>query len=79
MGKPKWLIWLGSALILGGAVILASYSHTLHQRTDAQRRAREWLSRTTTGHRPMPAPPVRRGRGDGYSAPGPVSDGLRRR
>ena len=61
MRKPKWLIWLGSALILGGAVILAYYSCTLHERADAQRRAKEWLSRTTTGHKPAPAPPVRRG------------------
>jgi sortase A len=61
MRKPKWLIWLGSALILGGAVILAYYSYTLHGRADAERRAKEWLSRTTTGHRAMPAPPVRRG------------------
>jgi sortase A len=57
--KPKWLIWLGSALILGGAVVLAYYSCTLHERADAQRSAKEWLSRTTTVHRP--APRVRRG------------------
>jgi LPXTG-site transpeptidase (sortase) family protein len=61
MRKRKWRIWLGSALILGGAVLLASYSYTLHERADAQRHAREWLSRTTPVHRPAPAPPVRRG------------------
>lgn len=61
MRKPKWLIWLGSALILEGAVILAYYSCALHERADAQRRAKEWLSRTTTVHMPAPAAPVRRG------------------
>jgi sortase A len=61
MLKRNWLIRLGSALILGGAVLLAYYTHTLHERADAQRRAREWLSRTTTAHRPAPASPVRRG------------------
>ena len=61
MRKPKWLIWLGSALTFGGAVLLAYYCYMLHERADAQRRAREWLSRSTTAHRPAPAPPVRRG------------------
>jgi sortase A len=61
MRKPKWLIWLGSALILGGAVTLAYYSYTLHERADAQRRAKEWLSRTTTVHGPAPGLHVRRG------------------
>ena len=63
MRKPRWLIWLGSALILGGAVLLAYYSYTLHERADAQRRAKEWLGRASAGHGsvPAPAPPVRRG------------------
>jgi sortase A len=61
MRKRRWLTWLGSALILGGAVILAYYSRTLDERANAQRRAKAWLSRTATGHRLEPAPPVRRG------------------
>jgi sortase A len=63
MRKPRWLIWLGSALILGGAVLLAHYSYTLHERADAQRRAKEWLGRASAGHGsvPAPAPPVYRG------------------
>src|SRR2546428_4616670 len=61
MRKPKWLVWLGSALIFGGAVVLAYYSWTMHQRADAQRRAKEWLSRSNTVQRPAPAPTVRRG------------------
>jgi LPXTG-site transpeptidase (sortase) family protein len=63
MRKSKWLMWLGSALILGGAVVLACYSYTWHERADAQRRAKEWLARASAGHRsqPAPEPPVRRG------------------
>jgi sortase A len=63
MRKPGWLIWLGSALILGGAALLAYYSYTLRERTDAQQRAKEWLGRASAGHSsaPAPAPPVRRG------------------
>jgi sortase (surface protein transpeptidase) len=63
MRKPKWSIWLGSALILGGAVLLAYYSYTLHERADAQRRAKEWLGRASAGHGsvPAPAPPLHRG------------------
>ena len=61
MRKRRWLIWLGSALIVGGAVFLAWYWWTLHERAAAQRRAKEWLIRTTAVHHPAPAPPVRRG------------------
>jgi sortase A len=61
MRKSKWLIWLGSALIFGGAVLLAYCGWTLHERADAQRRAKEWLTRSTTVQRPAPAPIVRRG------------------
>lgn len=61
MRRPKLLIWLGSALILGGAVVLAYYSWTVHERADAQQHAKQWLSRTTKVHRPAPAPRVRRG------------------
>jgi len=61
MRERGWFIWLGSALIVGGAVVLAWYSWTLHERTSAQRRAKEWLNRATVVHRPAPVPPVRRG------------------
>lgn len=52
------MIWLGSALMIGGAAFLASYWWTLHERTLAQQRAKDWLDRTTAIHR---LPPVRRG------------------
>ena len=61
MRKRGWLIWLGSALMLGGAVVLAWYGWALHERGAAQRSAKEWLIRTTAVHHPAPAPPVRRG------------------
>jgi sortase A len=55
MRNGRWLTWLGSALIIGGAVFLACYWWTLHERTVAQQRAKEWLNRTATIHRPAPA------------------------
>jgi sortase A len=58
MRKRGWLLWLGSALIVGGAVVLGLYSWTLYRGTVAQRRAKEWLIKTTIVHRPAP---VRRG------------------
>lgn len=63
MRKPRSLVWLGSALILGGAVVLAYYSWTLHERADAQRHAKEWLGRASAGDGSVsaPAPPVHRG------------------
>src|SRR5260370_34408096 len=61
MRKPRWLIWLGSALILGGAVLLANYSYALHERADAQRLAKEWLGSASVGHGSVPAAPVHRG------------------
>jgi LPXTG-site transpeptidase (sortase) family protein len=61
MRRRGWLIWLGSALMAGGALSLASYSWTRHERDAAQHRAKEWLSRTTEVHRPAQAPPVRHG------------------
>jgi len=56
-------MWLGSALILGGAVVLAYYSYTRHEQAEVQRRAKEWLGKASVGHssQPAPAPPVRRG------------------
>ena len=61
MRQRGLLIWLGSALIVGGAVVLAWYSWTLYQQAAAQRRAKEWLRRTPAISRITPAPPVRRG------------------
>jgi len=61
MFNRGWLSWLGSALIFGGVALLAWYGWTLHERTTAQRRAKEWLSRTTTAHRTASLPPVHRG------------------
>lgn len=59
MRKRRWLIWLGSALIVGGAAFLVSYGWAMHERAVAQGRAKEWLNRPATAHRPTPA--VRRG------------------
>ena len=61
MRKPKWLFWLGSALMVGGAAFLASYWWAMHERAVAQRRAKEWLNRSITVDHRSPAPPVRRG------------------
>ena len=61
MFKRRWLSWLGSALIFGGVALLAWYGWTLHERTTAQRRAKEWLSRTTAVHPTASLPPVHRG------------------
>jgi sortase A len=60
MRERGWFIWLGSVLIVGGAAVLAWHWWALHERTVAQRRAKEWLERATTVYRPAP-PPVRRG------------------
>jgi len=42
---------------------LAYYSYTLHERAEAQRRAKEWLNRASASHGSVPAtsPPLRRG------------------
>ena len=40
---------------------MACYWWTVHESAAAQRRAKEQLSRMTPIHRPVPAPPVRRG------------------
>jgi sortase A len=61
MRQRGLLISLGSALIVGGAVVLAWYSWTLYQRVAAQRVAKDWLNRTPEISRLTPAPPVRRG------------------
>jgi sortase A len=61
MRQRGWLVWLGSALIVGGAAFLMCYWWTLQERTVAQRRAKEWLIRTTAVPNPAPTPPLRRG------------------
>ena len=61
MFKRGWLPSVGSALILGGVAILAWYGWMVHERATAQRRAKEWLIRTTAAHRTASLPPVRRG------------------
>jgi sortase A len=61
MRQRGWLVWLGSALIFGGAAALGWYGWTLHERTIAQRRAKEWLVRTIAVPNPVPAPPLRHG------------------
>ena len=61
MRQRGWLIWLGSALVVGGAAFLAWYGWSLHEQAAAQRRAKEWLRRTPAISRITPAPSVRRG------------------
>jgi sortase A len=61
MLKRQWLTRLGSALILGGVAIFAWYGWTLHERTTAQRLAKEWLVGTTAVPRTAPRPATRRG------------------
>jgi sortase A len=60
MRKRGWLIWVGSALMVGGAAVLGFNWWTLHQADKAQQRAKEWLTRSAAVHRAAP-PPVRRG------------------
>jgi LPXTG-site transpeptidase (sortase) family protein len=61
MPKRGWFKWIGGALIFGGVALLAWHWWTLQERATAQRRAKEWLIRTTAVHRTMLPPPVRRG------------------
>ena len=61
MPKRRWLTWLGSALMIGGAVVLGWYGWTVHERAFAQRRAQEWLNRSATVPRLAPPPRVHRG------------------
>ncbi len=61
MRKPVALNWLGSVLIVGGAALLAWYGWTVHERTAAQRLAKERLIRAKAVHHHAPSPPVRRG------------------
>jgi sortase A len=54
MRKQPWLIRLGSALIIGGAVLLGLYFWMQHSADKVQREARESLSRMITNHQPAP-------------------------
>jgi LPXTG-site transpeptidase (sortase) family protein len=60
MLKPRrgWLIWLGGALIIGGAAFLTVYWWTLHEGAAAQRHAKEWLIGATVAHRLVQRPPA---------------------
>jgi len=59
--KAGWLLWLGSALVIGGAAVLGWRSWRLHEASEAQRRAKEWLSQTTVAPRLEPPRELRRG------------------
>jgi sortase A len=61
MRKHRWLTWLGSALMVGGAAVLAWFGWTAHEQSVAQRRAKEWLNRSVTVPGSAPAPRVHRG------------------
>jgi sortase A len=61
MFMRRYLPLVGSALIFGGAALLAWYCWTLHERATAQRRAKEWLIGTTAVHRTASPPSARRG------------------
>jgi hypothetical protein len=54
MPARGWLIWLSSALMAGGAVVLGQYAWTQHERVVAQRLAKMWLHRTMEVHRLVP-------------------------
>lgn len=43
--RPRWRVWLGSALLAAGATLLIWCGWVWHQASVAQSRAREWLAR----------------------------------
>jgi sortase A len=59
MQKGRLVIWLGSALILGGAAVLGVCWWNLRHATQAQQHAKEWLNGTAVP--PAVQPAVRRG------------------
>ncbi len=61
MRKRGWLIWVGSALMVGGAAVLGFNWWTMHQADKAQQRAKKWLIGAAAVHRAAPAPAVHRG------------------
>jgi sortase A len=56
MQKRGLLSWLGSALTLCGAAVLAIFSYNFLHATQAQKQAKEWLN-ATVAPRPSPPPP----------------------
>jgi LPXTG-site transpeptidase (sortase) family protein len=58
MQKRGLLLWLGSALIFGGAAFLAVYWYSLHEATEAQGLAKAWLDASAMT-RAAPAAPLR--------------------
>jgi len=56
MRKVGFLFWFGSALVFGGAAILAIHWRNLLESISAQGKAREWLNATVVT--PAPAPPT---------------------
>lgn len=63
MRKSHWPIFLGGALIVGGAAFLGFYYWTRQDAIRAQQDAREWLNRAAANHRVLPntpSPPRRR-------------------
>src|ERR1043166_1738505 len=61
MRNRAWLRWFGSALIVGGAVFFAWYGWIVHERSSAQRRAKEALRRAIANHYSAPESPVHHG------------------
>jgi sortase A len=51
MRNPRWLRWLGGALIAGGAAFLGSYYWMQQATGRAQHDAQEWLNRTSANRR----------------------------
>ena len=52
--RHRWLIWLSSALVVGGAVLLALYAWTRYESAVAQQRAKATLSRMAPDGHPAP-------------------------
>ena len=57
MRERRWLILLGSALVIGGATLLCWYFWLRHQADETQRGARQWLNGVGS---PRPGAPPKR-------------------
>lgn len=55
--KSRWLLWIGGALIIGGAGFLGSDIWMQHSAARAQQDAQEWLTRTAGTPRSKPRRP----------------------